>query len=189
MPTSRLEAFSDGVMAIIITIMVLEIHPPEQATLAALRALQPTVLAYLLSFVIIAIYWNNHHALLRATRVIDGRVMWANMHLLFWLSLVPVVTAWVGEAHEQSLPAAAYGFVSLMSGIAYMILVLSIIRANPGSAIVQAIGDDAKGKVSVALFGTGIVLDFVGPWLAYACYALVSALWFIPDRRLDSIEE
>jgi uncharacterized membrane protein len=188
MTASRLEGFSDGVIAIIITIMVLEIRPPHEATLAALRAMQPTILAYILSFVFIAIYWNNHHYLLHATKAITGGVLWANMHLLFWLSLMPFVTAWVGNAHEHTTPAAAYGVVALMSGVAYSILVVMIMKANPESAVVRAIGNDVKGKLSIALYALGVALAFVSPWLAYATYALVSASWFIPDRRLEQVE-
>src|SRR3954447_1075705 len=187
MRASRLEGFSDGVIAIIITIMVLEIRPPRDATLEALRALQPTILAYILSFVFLAIYWNNHHNLLHATTSITGGVMWANMHLLFWLSLIPFVTAWIGQAHEQATPAALYGVVALMSAVAYSLLVVVILKANPESAMVRAIGNDTKGKVSIALYGLGIALALVAPWLAYTTYALVSASWLIPDRRLEPL--
>jgi TMEM175 potassium channel family protein len=188
MSASRLEAFSDGVIAIIITIMVLEIRPPHEATFAALRSVQPTILAYILSFVFIAIYWNNHHNLLHATKSISGSVMWANMHLLFWLSLVPFVTAWVGEAHDNTAPASVYGLVALMSGVAYSILVVTILKANPGSDVVRAIGSDAKGRISVLLYALGMALAFVQPWLAYAAYGLVSAIWLVPDRRLAHVE-
>ena len=157
-------------------------------TLAALRAMQPTILAYILSFVFVAIYWNNHHYLLHATKTVTGGVLWANMHLLFWLSLMPFVTAWVGNAHEHATPAAAYGVVALMSAVAYTILVVMILKANPGSAVVRAIGNDVKGKLSIALYMLGVALAFVAPWLAYATYALVSAIWFIPDRRLEQVE-
>jgi len=188
MSASRLEGFSDGVIAIIITIMVLEIRPPHEPTLAALRAMQPTILAYILSFVFVAIYWNNHHYLLHATKAVTGGVLWANMHLLFWLSLTPFVTAWVGNAHEHATPAAAYGVVALMSAVAYFILVVVILKANPGSAVVRAIGNDVKGKLSIGLYMLGVALAFAAPWLAYATYALVSAIWFIPDRRLEQVE-
>jgi TMEM175 potassium channel family protein len=188
MSSSRLEGFSDGVMAIIITIMVLEIRPPQDATFAALRSVQPTILAYVLSFVLVGIYWNNHHLLLHATKVVTGGVMWANMHLLFWLSLTPFVTAWVGQAHEHVAPAAVYGLVALMSAVAYTMLVLTIMKANPGSAVVRAIGSDAKGRISIVLWSIGVALAFVQPLLAYAAYALVAAIWLIPDRRLAQIE-
>jgi uncharacterized membrane protein len=188
MSATRLEAFSDGVIAIIITIMVLEIRPPHEATFAALRSVQPTILAYILSFVFVAIYWNNHHNLLHATRAISGGVMWANMHLLFWLSLIPFVTAWVGESYEHTAPAAVYGLIALMSGVAYSILVVTILKANPGSAVARAIGGDAKGRISIVLYALGMALAFVEPLLSYATYALVSAIWLIPDRRLAHVE-
>ena len=187
MTASRLGGFSDGVIAIVITIMVLEIRPPHNATLDALRALQPTILAYLLSFVFLAIYWNNHHHLLHATKSITGGVMWANMHLLFWLSLVPFVTAWVGQAHEQATPAAMYGLVALMSAVAYTLLVVVILKANPGSAMVRLGGNDTKAKLSIALYVLGVALALVAPWLAYTTYLLVSVIWFIPDRRLEPL--
>ena len=182
--TARLEAFSDGVLAIIVTIMVLEIRPPEEPTWAGLRPLIPILLAYVLSFVFIGIYWNNHHHLLRATIRIDGTVMWANLHLLFWLSLIPVGTAWIGKAHTHPLPAALWGVIALMAGVAYTILVLSIRAIDDNAGIAVAIGGDVKGKVSILMYAVGSALAFVDPWFAYAAFALVSVMWFIPDRRL-----
>ena len=189
MTPSRLEAFSDGVLAIIVTIMVLELRPPEEATLDALRPLLPVFLAYALSFQFIAVYWNNHHHLLRATERINGRVMWSNMLLLFWLSLTPFATAWVGEEHTHAWPAATWGAVALLCGASYTVLTFSIIAANPDSAVVRAIGSDNKGKLSVALYAAGIALAFVEPWLSYAIYVLVACMWFIPDRRLANLED
>jgi uncharacterized membrane protein len=188
MRASRLEAFSDGVLAIIITIMVLELRPPDEPTFAALRAMLPVFLAYALSFVMIGIYWNNHHHLLRATESISGAVMWANMHLLFWLSLVPFATAWVGREHSHSWPAALYGAIAFLCAVAYTMLVIAITRANPGSAVVRAIGADRKGYASLALYAAGTLLASVNPWFGYAAYVAVAAIWFIPDRRLSSIE-
>ena len=185
--TSRLEAFSDGVMAIILTIMVLEIRPPHEPTLESLRPLVPILLSYVLSFTVIGIYWNNHHQLLRATRNISGGVMWANLHLLFWLSMLPFGTAWIGEEHAHSWPAATYGAISLMAAIAYSILVMTILANNKGAGIERAIGSDFKGKLSIGIYACGVVLAFVSPWLAYAAYALVSITWFVPDRRLERV--
>ena len=186
---SRLEAFSDGVLAIIITIMVLELRPPDDPTFHALRAMLPVFLAYALSFVMVAIYWNNHHHLLRATRSIGGAVMWANMHLLFWLSLIPFATAWVGRQHAYAWPAAIYGGVAFMCAIAYSILVIAIEAANPGSEVVRAIGSDRKGRISLVLYACGAPLAFVTPWLGYAAYLAVATIWFIPDRRLSGLPE
>jgi len=185
--TSRLEAFSDGVIAIIITIMVLEIHRPEEPTLDAVRPLIPTLLAYLLSFVFVGNYWNNHHHLFKAAKAIDGRVMWANLHLLFWLSLIPVATGWVGDLHDHAWPAALYGVLGLICGIAYSILLRSIIQANPHTRIRAVVGTDRKGIISLALYSLGALLAFVDPWIGYGAYALVSVIWFIPDRRLSQL--
>lgn len=183
--TSRLEAFSDGVLAILITIMVLELRTPEEGNFEAFKPLFPTFLAYLLSFTLIGIYWNNHHHLLRATKRISASVMWANLYLLFWLSLVPFVTGWVGEHHESSWPAACYGFVCAMCAIAYTILVEAIKRSNTDTKIVEAIGSDVKGKVSLALYVAGTGLAFVNPSISYTAYVAVAVIWFIPDRRLS----
>lgn len=182
--TSRLEAFSDGVLAIIVTIMVLEIRPPHEPTVEGLRPLVPILLSYLLSFTFIGIYWNNHHQLLKATSNISGGVMWANLHLLFWLSLIPFATAWVGEEHAHPWPAAVFGIISFMAGMAYSLLVRTILASNKGHGIEKAIGSDFKGKVSVVLYACGTVLAFMNPWLAYATFVLVAIMWFIPDRRL-----
>ena len=184
MSPGRLEAFSDGVLAVIITIMVLELRPPPGDSLAALRSLIPGLLIYVLSFTLIGIYWNNHHHLLRATRRISGGVMWANLHLLFWLSLVPVVTAWVGAHPLSRWPAVAYGAIGLMAGVAYYLLTLTILAVNQDTRINEQLGRDIKGKLSMALYTLGIVLAFIEPLLAFGVYALVAIMWFIPDRRL-----
>lgn len=190
MGTGRLEAFSDGVLAVIITIMVLELGPPKGADLDALAPLRSKFLVYVLSFAFIGIYWNNHHHLLRVTGRITGNVMWANLHLLFWLSLVPVSTAWAGDHPLAPWPAAMYGFIGFMAGVAYFILTRSIISANKGTDIERAIGSDFKGKLSLAIYALGIVLASASqlipfsPILSYIAYASVSIMWFIPDRRL-----
>jgi uncharacterized membrane protein len=189
MSPARLAGFSDGVLAVIITIMVLELRPPGGDTLAALRSLLPGLLIYVLSFTLIAIYWNNHHHLLRATRRIGGGVMWANFHLLFWLSLVPVVTAWVGAHDRSRWPAVAYGAVGCLAGVAYYLLTLALRAANKDTRLDELLGRDTKGKVSVALYALGIALAFLEPLLAYGAYALVAVLWFIPDRRLATSGE
>ncbi len=185
--TSRLEAFSDGVLAIIVTIMVLEIRPPHEPTLSSLRPLVPILLSYALSFTFVGIYWNNHHQLLKATHNISGGVMWANLHLLFWLSLIPFGTAWIGEEHAHPWPATMYGVISFMAGIAYYVLVRTILASNNGAEIERAIGSDFKGKISVVLYALGALLAFMDPWLAYATFALVAIIWFIPDRRLERV--
>ncbi len=183
--THRLEAFSDGVMAVIITIMAFELKVPATADLHGLERRVPLLLVYILSFTFVGIYWNNHHHLLRATGRISGTVMWTNLHLLFWLSLVPFATEWVGTAHGRALPAATYGFVAIGAALAYYALVRAILRANPhDAALVAAVGKDVKGTVSPVIYAAGVGLAFVSPYLAYACYAAVSLLWFIPDRRL-----
>jgi len=183
--THRLEAFSDGVMAVIITIMAFDLKTPATADIHGLAHRVPALLVYILSFTVIGIYWNNHHHLLRATERISGAVMWTNLCLLFWLSLVPFATAWVGSAHGRSLPAVAYGAVALGAGLAYSALVRAILRANPDDAYISAaIGTDVKGMISLAVYASGIALAFVTPYLAYACYVSVSLLWFVPDRRL-----
>ena len=182
--TARVEAFSDGVIAVIITIMALELRAPEGASLDAVRQRLPGLLVYVLSFVIIGIYWNNHHHLLRAAERISGAAMWANLFLLFWLSLIPVLTEWLRDEYRHALPAAAYGAVALAAGIAYAILVRALIRANGrDSAVAQAIGSDVKGYASLVLYAAGVGLAFVSPWISYALYAAVALTWFIPDRR------
>ena len=187
MGTARTEAFSDGVMAVIITIMALELRAPEGATLEAVRGRLPGLLVYLLSFVIIGIYWNNHHHLLRAAERVSGAAMWANLFLLFWLSLIPVLTEWLRDEYREPLPAATYGTVALAAGFAYAILARALIRANgPDSAVAAAIGSDRKGYASLALHAAGVGLAFVSPWIAYGCYVAVAVMWFIPDRRFTS---
>jgi uncharacterized membrane protein len=182
--TARVEAFSDGVMAVIITIMALELRAPRGATLDAMREQLPGLLVYVLSFTIIGIYWNNHHHLLRAADRISGAAMWANLFLLFWLSLIPVLTEWLRDEYRHALPAAAYGAVGLAAGFAYSILVRALIRANGAdSAVAAAIGSDRKGYASLVLYAAGVGLDFVSPWIAYALYATVAVVWFVPDRR------
>jgi len=181
---ARMEAFSDGVMAVIITIMVLELTPPDHADLGALWSVHAKFLVYVLSFVYIGIYWNNHHHLLRATAHIDGAVMWANLHLLFWLSLVPASTAWAGDHPDKPVPAMIYGAFALMAGVASYILVRFIIRANHGADIEKAIGGDFKGVISIVIYALGMLVALKVPVLSYFIYAIVSVIWFIPDRRL-----
>ena len=185
MGTGRMEAFSDGVIAIIITIMVLELKVPHGTDLAALRDLAPVLASYVLSFVYVAIYWNNHHHLLHACERINGSIMWANMHFLFWLSLIPFVTSWVGEHRDAPVPAAAYGVVLLMAGVAYLVMERQMVRENgPQSVLAEAVGRDRKGLVSLIGYVTAIVLAFVSPWLADLIYALVAVMWIVPDRRI-----
>ena len=186
MRKGRLEAFSDGVIAILITIMVLELKTPHGETLAALRPLVPTLLAYVLSFAYLGIYWNNHHHLLHVTRRVNGGVLWANLHLLFWLSLVPFATSWVDEAGSVALPTAIYGVVLLLAGFAYWLLQTTILRLEgPDSVLARAVGRDAKGKLSLACYAAGVGLAFVKPWLAEALYVVVALMWLVPDRRIE----
>jgi uncharacterized membrane protein len=181
----RLEAFSDGVMAVIITIMVLGLRTPATNDLQGLEHRLPSLLVYILSFTVVGIYWNNHHHLLRATQRISGAVMWTNLFLLFWLSLIPFATEWIGTAHRSSFPAAVYGCVALGAALAYSALVRAILLANPDDPkLTAAVGHDLKGNVSLVIYSAGIGLAFVSPYLSYACYASVSVIWFIPDRRL-----
>ena len=188
MGTNRLEAFSDGVIAIIITIMVLEMRPPHEADLKALKPLLPVAISYLLSFVNLGIYWNNHHHMLHVTQRIDGAVLWANLHLLFWLSLVPFTTAWMGENHFAAVPTAVYGGVLVMAAIAYFILARAIIRCEgPESQLALAFGRDWKGKASPVLYMVAIGLAFVHQGLAQAIYALVAIMWLVPDRRIERV--
>ena len=183
---SRLEAFTDGVMAVIITIMVLELKAPHGADLAALQPLMPVFLTYILSFVYLGIYWNNHHHMLHATDRINGGILWANLHLLFWLSLVPFVTAWMGENHFESWPTAVYGIVMLCAAIAYYVLQTTIIRAqDAGSKLARAIGVDRKGKLSPLLYAAAIPLAFVNESLADAIYIAVALIWLVPDSRIE----
>jgi len=187
MSKNRLEAFSDGVIAILITIMILELRVPHGADTEAVRPLLPAFLTYVLSFVYLGIYWNNHHHMLQLADRINGRILWANLHLLFWLSLVPVVTGWMGENHLAPLPTAVYGVVMLLAGVAYTILQAAIIaRQGPGSRLAAAVGGDVKGKASLAVYVAAIALAFVKPWLSAACYVLVALLWLAPDPRIES---
>jgi uncharacterized membrane protein len=186
--TSRLEAFSDGVMAVIITITALSLRAPAGGSFSALGHRLPALLVYILSFAFVGIYWNNHHHLLRATRHISGSVMWANLHLLFWLSLIPVVTEWVGSDYAAHWPAATYGIVALGAAVAFTILVTTIIRANGhDSDVARAIGSFVKGNVSMVLYATAIGLAFLSPYISYGLYAAVSIIWFIPDRHLARV--
>ena len=186
MHKSRLEAFSDGVLAIIITIMVLEIKVPHGDTVDALRPLLPVLSSYVLSFIYVGIYWNNHHHLFHAARKLNGRVLWANFHLLFWLSLLPFASGWMGENHFAALPVALYGAVLLMAGLAYWLLSRAIIQADgPDSLLAKAIGRDWKGNASVALYLLAIPLTFLHEWIAEAIYVGMALLWLIPDRRIE----
>jgi uncharacterized membrane protein len=187
MTKARLEAFSDGVIAILITIMVLELHVPHDVTWSALGPLVPIFLTYVLSFVFVGIYWNNHHHMLHAADRINGKVLWANLHLLFWLSLIPFVTGWLGQNHVAPNPSAAYGIVMLMAAIAYYILAHTLVAAQgPDSRLARAMGGDRKGKVSVVLWAIGIGLAFLNPWLAVAVYVGVALMWLVPDRRIET---
>jgi uncharacterized membrane protein len=187
MGKGRLEAFSDGVIAIIITIMVLELKVPHEPSLEALRPLIPIFLSYVLSFVYLGIYWNNHHHLLQAVRHVNGSVLWANQHLLFWLSLIPFVTAWLGENQAAPFPVALYGIVLLFSAIAYFILSRVLIAYHgKDSALVTALGRDSKGRVSMVFYALAIPLAFVNTWISCALYALVAIMWLIPDRRIEN---
>ena len=185
MRTSRLEAFSDCVIAIIITIMVLELKEPAGTNLASLGPVLPVLSSYVLSFVYVGIYWNNHHHMIHATREINGEIMWANLHLLFWLSLVPFVTRWMGQNYSQALPTALYGVVLLMAAVAYFILQLAIIHLQGSdSLLAKAVGRDLKGKLSMVCYAAAIGLAFVSHWLADALYLFVATIWLIPDRRI-----
>ena len=186
MGKGRLEAFSDGVIAIIITIMVLELKVPHGVELAALKPLLPLFLSYVLSFIYVGIYWNNHHHLLHTAQHVSGGIMWANLHLLFWLSLIPFVTGWMGENHFAALPTSLYGVVLLMAAFAYLILQRAIIaREGRGSSLAGAIGSDWKGKLSILCYFAAIGLAFVNQWLSDALYVFVAVMWLIPDRRVE----
>jgi len=186
MSKDRLEAFSDGVIAIIITIMVLELSAPPQSTWTALLPLLPVFLSYVLSFVMLGIYWNNHHHLLQAIERVDGRVLWANMHLLFWLSLTPFVTAWMGENRFAARPVALYGVVLLLAAVAYFILTRALLALHGrDSVLAAALGRDVKGKVSLAIYLVAILVSFAAAWLACAFYVLVAVMWLVPDRRIE----
>lgn len=186
MSKGRLEAFSDGVMAILITIMVLELKVPHEPTLEALKPLGPVFLSYVLSFVYLGTYWNNHHHLMQAARVVDGRVLWANLHLLFWLSLFPFITGWMGQNSFAPIPTAVYGAVFLLAALAYFILVRALIGA-PGQpdALAAAVGRDTKGKVSLLAYAVAIPIALVAPLASLALYVTVLAYWFVPDRRME----
>ena len=186
MAKNRLEAFSDGVLAIIITIMVLELKRPDSPEFSALRALAPVLLSYVLSFIYVGIYWNNHHHLLHATKRVNGRILWANLHLLFWISLFPFATAWIGENHVKAAPAIVYGFVLLMAAIAWYLLQSAIIAdEGPDSVLSRALGPDWKVKLSPIIYLAAIGLALVSAWIAIALYSFVALLWLIPDRRIE----
>ncbi|HET9839542.1 MAG TPA: TMEM175 family protein [Candidatus Angelobacter sp.] len=186
MSKNRLEAFSDGVLAVVITIMVLELKLPQGSSLAAFRPLIPVLLSYVLSFIYVGIYWNNHHHLLHATQRVNGATLWANLHLLFWLSLIPFTTAWMGENYRSSWPVAVYGIVLLLAGVAYYILTRALIRLHgDDSTLATSIGRDTKGKISIAVYAVGIALAFLEPRLANACYVTVAIMWLVPDRRIE----
>lgn len=186
MSKSRLEAFSDGVIAIIITIMVLELKAPHSTQLSDLAALTPVFLSYVLSFAYVGIYWNNHHHMIHTVTRVDGCILWANLHLLFWLSLVPFTTAWMGENHFAPLPVALYGFVMLMCGVAYFILSKHIIRTQGDRSLLkEAIGKDYKGKISLILYASATLLAFLSVWASMIIYIFVAAMWFAPDKRIE----
>jgi len=188
MSKGRMEAFSDGVIAILITIMVLELKVPRGDGWEALGPMWPAFSTYVLSFVFLGIYWNNHHHMLHAADRINGRILWANLHLLFWLSLVPVTTGWMGDSHLAPLPTAVYGVDLFCAAIAYTILQTAITaHQGPSSKLASAVGRDRKGKISLALYALGITLAFVRPWISAALYALVALIWLVPDRRIESV--
>ncbi len=187
MGKGRLEAFSDGVFAIIITIMVLELKIPHEPTLSALAELTPIFLSYVLSFIFVGIYWNNHHHMLHLTRSVNGRILWANLHLLFWLSIVPFVTAWMGENHLATIPVALYGVVLDLAGFAYYVLSRALIaHLGHDSELAHAVGNDRKGIMSLVIYTAGIVMAFFSTWIAFALYVVVLLIWFIPDRRIEN---
>jgi uncharacterized membrane protein len=186
MPTNRMEAFSDGVIAILITVMVLELRVPHGTTWGALRDSLPTLLTYVLSFVYLGIYWNNHHHMLMVTQQVGGLVLWANLHLLLWLSLVPFATGWMGENHFAEVPTSAYGIVLLGAALAYFALQTAIIRRQgAGSTLAVAVGRDVKGKLSPVLYAAGIALAYVDRWVSLGAYVLVALIWLVPDRRVE----
>lgn len=188
MGKGRIEAFSDAVIAIIMTIMVLELRPPEGTDWAALQPLVPVALTYALSFVYLGIYWNNHHHLFQATTHVTGSVLWANLNLLFWLSLFPFATGWMGENHAATVPTIAYGLVLLLAGLAYYLLQWTILRIEgPGSALATALGRDLKGKASPIIYTVAIVLALVNPVISLVLYVVVAAMWLVPDRRIERL--
>jgi uncharacterized membrane protein len=189
MDKQRLEAFTDGVLAIAITIMVLELKVPAGSDFSSLASGAPVFLAYALSFANVGIFWNNHHHMLHATERINGTVLWANLFLLFWMSLVPFVIRWMDESHFAAAPTAAYGVVLAMSSVSYLLLERSIIACNgPDSKLARAVGEDLKGKVSLSIYVLAIAMAFARPWIAIALYVAVAMIWFIPDRRIESLE-
>ncbi|MEK2646470.1 TMEM175 family protein [Bdellovibrio sp. BCCA] len=185
MTKGRLEAFSDGVLAIIITIMVLELKVPHEGSLEALRPLVPVFCSYVLSFIYVGIYWNNHHNMFHSIQHVNGKVLWANLHLLFWLSLIPVVTAWMGEHPQKNWPVAMYGAVLFFAGIAYYILTRALLSTGKNTEFAKALGTDFKGKISVVIYAIAIALSFWMHWVSYALYIAVACLWFIPDKRFE----
>lgn len=188
MGKGRLEAFSDGVIAIIITIMVLELKVPHGTDVAALRPLIPVLISYVLSFVYVGIYWNNHHHLFQAAVKVNGRILWSNLHLLFWLSLVPFITGWMGENHFAALPVALYGTILLMAGLAYFILAQALsVHHGKDSKLAVAIGKDYKGMISLVIYTVAILLSFLNRWIAFGLYVCVAIIWFIPDRRIEKV--
>ena len=188
MGKGRLEAFSDGVLAVIITVMVLEMKAPQGVDLAALVAVLPVFLVYVLSFIYLGIYWNNHHHMLHAVERVDGRSLWANLHLLFWLSLVPFVTAWMGENHFSAVPTALYGVVLLMAAVAYTLLQMALVASNgPHALLSHAVGRDIKGKISIVCYVAAIPLAFVHQVISDALYILVALIWVVPDRRIEKV--
>lgn len=186
MTTTRMEAFSDGVIAILITIMVLELRPPHESSLMALRPLWPVFSSYVLSFVYLGIYWNNHHHLLHVSQHVNGRILWANLHLLFWLSLIPFTTAWMGETQFAGWSVALYGVVLMLAAIAYFILVRALLSLHGSeSVLASALGSDFKGKISIVIYLVGIALAFVNNWLAWTVFVLVAVMWLVPDKRIE----
>ena len=190
MTSNRLEAFSDGVMAIIITIMVLELHVPEGVELSDLKPLIPTFTSYLLSFIYVGIYWNNHHHLWQIVDSVNGKILWANLHLLFWLSLFPFTTSWLGENHISAIPVACYGFVLFMAGVAWYIMARQVVKAEgKNSKVGNAYHNDSKTIASMIIYAVAIALAFYQPWISVTIYTLVAASWFIPDRRIEKLEQ
>lgn len=188
MTKGRLEAFSDGVIAVLITIMVLELKVPHGSDLEAIWPLLPVLVTYVLSFIFLAIYWNNHHHLIHLTERINGAVLWANLHLLFWLSLVPVTTGWLGESHFAPVPTAVYGVVLLLAGVAFLILSRTIIAAQGRhSRLAQALGKDTKGRLSLVIYASAVPLAFVRPWISGVLYVLVALMWLVPDQRIEKV--
>jgi uncharacterized membrane protein len=188
MSKGRLEAFSDGVIAILITIMVLELTPPHEPQVLALVPLLPTFVSYLLSFLMLGIYWNNHHHMLQTVKHVNGRVLWANLHLLFWLSLIPFGTAWIGETNFAATPVSIYGVVLLLAAIAYYLLTHALLGLHDRTSVLAtAVGRDAKGSVSILIYALAIPAAFAIPWVAYLAYVLVALMWLVPDRRIEKV--